>query len=403
MRSLLALFLLHALPVAALAQEAPTTPPRQEPVPEEAPQDAPEAEPTPEILLAPEPSRAEPEAFFPAIDQPTPASEAAPPPGIEAVVVAVRGALIVVDAGLEDGVEVGRIAHFYVGMPTGDDATEEDRLFASLPEVRAVGKVTLVNAGHAQIRMGLNQRAELGDRVLITRRQRDRRLSLFPPRVGGVGFANVQLRGMASFASDTGRPGGGLFSWASVGYRAKLPIAVEVRLTPLSVFGPLRTGSATTEGGLTTTAILDHPWFAVGLGGGVAWGDRLGTPYAAGLFSQHVRFGAPDGFAFLAWSQFSALPQDGWYLDQLEAVIQVPLTYGKTPAWLMVRGMGGGTNTNPHVLVEVVPRLRLAGEGGKGTWEVEPSLGFLSVSSEPFGEWTLFSGMSFGAGVSTRY
>lgn len=289
----------------------------------------------------------------------------------------------VIDRGTDDGLRVGSPVGLYkeVVRTIGSGQISEQQQLT-------IGKVVAVTTDAAIISVGVNQQIPQGTRAQGVARD-DGKAFLAPPRLGGRGWFNADVRGLVS-AADAG---GGTYLAGSLGYRFKFPMAVELRATP--VFMGLDNDIGVGKGSVVGLVMFDHPLFAIGLGGGVAINPGAVRP----IFSQRLRVGAEDGLAFTFTSQISQnATADGyanWSVDLNEALFQIPLTTKGTPAWLVLRGLGGEFGGGGYVGA----RFRLHGNGEPGTWGLTPWLGGELYASGS----TYLAGPGFGLGVETSF
>lgn len=192
---------------------------------------------------------------------------------------------------------------------------------------------------------------------------------LGPPRVGGRGFFETNQRGIFG----PGFSEGALLSDAAIGYRFKMPVSVEVRLNPLVVGGDALGGFS--NGTIVGIVSFDHHWFAIGGGGGVSFTEE-GNP--RGVWTHRLRFGPIDGLNFVTnitlrgvrrWD--SRQGYFTWEVDQIDGTWQIPVAVQPFGVWLMVRGHGGYLGGG----AEIGARLRVKGNGERGTWAITPLLG----------------------------
>ena len=368
------------LPAGALAHPAPSECPG-----EEAPAEAPSDDEIESLLTDPFPRGRR------KIELPT--------GYLSCTVVAVRDRVAVLDCGATDGAQVGHVALF----PPPPAAP----VAAHAPQQRLrVGRLMGQTDDHAQVLLGLDQQVRVGERAEILARQNHPRLLQRPPRVGQVGYAEVQLRGLIAFGRphpEAVRAGGGLFAWARGGWRAKAPFALELHLAPLSLVGPTAIAPATSEGGAALLPTLDLPMFGLGFGGGVGWGDRFGERFATGMFAQSLRVGTHQGAHFRVYYQIAFEERDRPILDHFRGTFQFPLSQRRVPAWLILRAGGGGGGDGYHILAEASSKLRVHREGRALSVEIEPSLGFLMIGTSPFQQWHQYVGLTLGMGVHARF
>jgi hypothetical protein len=310
------------------------------------------ATPTHESLAAPTPDAP------PAVEAPT----ASRGPG---AVTAADGRQLHIDRGAADGLSVGDELGLY-------DRVETQVGLEVVPELvlRTTGRVTAVGERAAIVTVGVNQSVAVG---AIAQAAPARRAGspLAPPRVGGRGYFTADVRGLVSLADA----GGGVGVSGALGYRFKAPVSVELRATPV-FFGVNDRGGGEREtvgkGSVVALVSFDHHLVGLGLGGGVAV-----NPFDAPrpIFAHRLRLGADDGLMFTYTGQLTWYPTvDGsarWAVDLNEALVQVPLTWGKMPTWLILRGAGGVYGGGGYVGA----RVRVAGNGERGTWGLTPLVG----------------------------
>ncbi|HMV68771.1 MAG TPA: hypothetical protein PKA64_18105, partial [Myxococcota bacterium] len=265
----------------------------------------------------------------------------------------------VIDRGTVDGLKVGDFIALY--------AEQTRRLGSSeMSEFRQLttGKVVAVAEDAAIVEVGVNQVIPIGARAQKVSKLDSARV-LAPPRLGGHGFLRVEGRGLISMA----RVGGGAYLAASAGYRFKLPITLELRATPL--FLGLDNGIGVGKGTVSMIVMFDHHLFAIGLGGGAAFNPGQNLP----IFTMRLRLGAEDGLSLTSTLQLAQYPSsDGyaaWGVDLNQADVQIPLTAGRIPTWMLLRGMGGEFGGGGYLGA----RFRLKGLGEFGTLGITPMIG----------------------------
>jgi hypothetical protein len=338
------------------------------------------------------------------IESAEPAESAEPPAPTGAAsargpgaVTASDGRQLHIDRGATDGLSVGDAVGLY-------DRAETHVGGEVIPQLvhRATGRVTAVGERAAIVAIGVNAEVPVGAVVLAEPGER-RPSSLAPPRVGGRGFFTADLRGLVSLADA----GGGVGVGGSLGYRFRFPLAVELRAAPVFLGVNDRGGgdrATVGKGSVVALVSFDHHLVGVGLGGGVAL-NPTDTPRP--IFAQRLRLGAADGLMFTYTGQLTWYPtQDGsarWAVDLNEALVQVPLTSGKMPTWLVLRGAGGVFGGGGYVGA----RVRVAGNGERGTWGLTPFVGVEHYqdgwASNFNADYTSLLGPAFGATFDTSF
>jgi hypothetical protein len=281
----------------------------------------------------------------------------------------------VINLGRQDGLEPGDRVEFYqehVRSTAAGDVVEE--------QVIALGVVVGASGDAAIVAPGINQFAAIGTLARPTERTMGANTAA-PPRVPGQGWIRLNTAGLVSI-SDAG---GGLVFDGAIGYRFKPPIEVSLRVGPGWAGGRagVLSGRATFVGMLA----FDHPYFAIGVGGGVSVVEETVT----GVFAQMVRLGAVDGLGLTAVTQFAKGPAGTrWTLDGVDGVIQIPLSRKAPATWLTLHGRGSSVDGGGDLGV----RIRARGNGQRGTLTFWPHVGALAVHN-----WV---GPAMGLGLDVR-
>jgi hypothetical protein len=275
----------------------------------------------------------------------------------------VDGKLGVVDVGQGEGFVTGRFVEVVRDVPVTmleQEITEQ--------QLVGYGEIQASSDDQSIIRMAVNQFPVEGATVRVLPR-RPASYSLGPPRIGGQGFFDVNLRGVlgAGFSS------GALSADAGIGYRMKIPMSFELRFDPLVLGGD--SGGGFGHSAITAVVSLDHQWFAIGGGGGVSMTDE-GDVF--GVWQHKLRFGPIDGLNFVAWIGLRGVPYDFgfgrdvyWEVDQIRGTWQIPVAVKPLAMWIIVRGRGGYLGGGGEAGI----RIRAHGNGERGSWALTPLVG----------------------------
>jgi hypothetical protein len=281
----------------------------------------------------------------------------------EGTITGVDGKLGVVDVGQGEGFVTGRFVEVVRDVPVTmleQEITEQ--------QLVGYGEIQASSDDQSIIRMAVNQFPVEGATVRVLPR-RPASYSLGPPRIGGQGFFDVNLRGVlgAGFSS------GALSADAGIGYRMKIPMSFELRFDPLVLGGD--SGGGFGHSAITAVVSLDHQWFAIGGGGGVSMTDE-GDVF--GVWQHKLRFGPIDGLNFVAWIGLRGVPYDFgfgrdvyWEVDQIRGTWQIPVAVKPLAMWIIVRGRGGYLGGGGEAGI----RIRAHGNGERGSWALTPLVG----------------------------
>lgn len=282
-------------------------------------------------------------------------------PAVTGEVTGLEGERAVIDIGKRDGVQGGSFVELYVEQPATslDDGITEERSVG-------YGKVVAATDDKALVHMSINQPAQEGALVRVLPK-RPASFTLGPPRLGGRGYVGVNVRGIIG----PGFNEGAMLADAVIGYRAKFPMAVEVRMNPAVLGGDERGGFGNSS--FVAMLSIDHQWFAIGGGGGVSLTDE-GDAY--GVWAHMLRFGPQDGLQFTARLQLKGTRSTFndyvyWEVDQLEGTWSIPVTAIPRGMWVLVKGHGGYLGGGAEAGI----RIRLKGNGVGPTWAVTPIVG----------------------------
>lgn len=333
-----------------------------------------EARPAGELALVP-PSiaPAPPEGPAPAPDQ---AKPAAGPGRVGQVVEERSGGAVVIDLGSAQGLRAGdRIAILErreVVLAPGEEPTLEERLIA-------IGEVTTVSAGHAEVRLGLNERVPL-PAVARPTTEEVTASRWSPPRAGDQWAVAFTLRPFLAI----GALGVGTISDAFVGYRFQRPLHLQFVIEPLGV-GLADAGNLFVSAGNVIFS-YDKAMFEVGLGAGwSAVNDDLQTQQPIGdgtdgtdrapdnvyyglSIAQLARLGAADGLHLLVRNTFVLYDDEFHYGGTIGQVV-IPVVERSA---VFARGGGGQAG---FAFGEVGLRTLLTGNGLHDSIFVNASLG----------------------------
>ena len=330
------------------------TPPAVVVVPEPEPEPQPEPEPEPE---------------------PEPAAEPSVPVG---EVVRVGTGMVVIDIGLQQGIDEGRWIEFFeierVDLGEGQVVEQQRRI--------AVGKVDTASETRAQVELALNERVPVGafarpDPAGVS----DLGKRLTPTRPRGVWEVAVNTRPFLALSTI----GGGAILDGWVGRRFEGPVAIEAYFTPFA-FGVAEKGNILAFAG-NVVASYDTTPFQVGLGAGVSKINTLpargGTDFIPGedaeepafragfSAAQFVRLGSVDGLHVSVLNNF-ILFEDEFVFGGITIDGAVPIRLFRDDAWIKARGGGGVPG---HVFGELGIRILARGNGGPGSIFLTPTVG----------------------------
>jgi|GEM_PF-2075565 len=258
---------------------------------------------------------------------------------------------VVIDLGIEDGVEVGDRLEFYVieEVVIDDDTTTQQERIVTVAEVTASSKE--------------RSKAELGLNIAVEPGAYAREVTAggpswaLPPRASGLAEFSAVVRPFLAL----GELGGGAMTDLQAVYRFEAPMSATLRMTPL-VFGANTSGNAGTVA-LSGLFAYDTDLLQIGLGVGTS---RItsGNPADLGSFvltlSQTARLGARDGFNIEVFNQFSLYNQEFGF-ESLHIHAQIPISRLLDDTWIIARGGGGVLLT--HGFGEVGLRRLIRGNG----------------------------------------
>jgi hypothetical protein len=203
---------------------------------------------------------------------------------------------------------------------------------------------------------------------------------LFPSRMGGYFVLEGSVRPLLPIDTRAFA----LMGEASLGYVGGRHWFAEVRGFPLG--GMFGEGRDTPLLGAIAQAGYDHPFFAIGAGGGAltrgAWHegyDPTSQRYVTraeqntrAAIAQFARLGPRDGLNLSALSVFVLV--DDWKFGFIEVRGQVPIVRG---TWLTPAGAGGAEAG--FFYAELGLRKQIYGDRGGGSLFVRPSVGAAGV------------------------
>ena len=220
-----------------------------------------------------------------------------------------------------------------------------------------------------------------------------------PPRLSYLGIEG-RIAGLVALGETEG---GALLGELRMRYRARVPLALSLRLGPVGVaFGSESFGVGHAEVGVS----YDHRIFEFGATVGATasevddddsglLSESLGT--STGVF---FRLGARDGFYFEAGMTYSYTVNGfEWVLARFDG--SIPLGFGR---WLVLTATGGRTRFG---IGSIGLRLLLRGGGGPGSLFLTPYFGgggfFDRDDTTFFDDIRGPAGLLFGLGLERRY
>ncbi len=267
----------------------------------------------------------------------------------------------VIDLGTGDGVAVGGRVEFFrerwTRLDEGDRAMRIDSL--------AVGEVTAISARRARVRIGTDERVAVGASARPTSTHTTQN-TLAPPRLDGVWELHGALRPFLSLEHLAV----GAITDFEVVYRASGPWVIHAGAIPLAfALGQ----QPVFNYGVMLTAGYDSRLFEVGLGIGAASNRSYGgDPSNSLALGQRVRLGAVDGLNLDVQNAF-LLGRERFRYGGTIATLQVPVSAASA---LVFRGGGGNMG---YVFGEVGLRIRVRGNGDRGSLFVTPSVGGAAI------------------------
>ena len=268
---------------------------------------------------------------------------------------------VVVDLGLEDGVEVGDRIEFYVIEEVVIDAettTQQERIIT-------VAEVTAASKNRSKARLGLNIAVEPG--ALAREVNKSLPSRTLPPRASGLTEVSAVVRPFLAI----GEIGGGAMTDIQVVHRFERSMAATLRMTPL-VFGANRSGNG---GSMALSGLLSYDTDLLQIGLGLGTSRITSVPFGQGddigdfvlTLGQTARLGSRDGlniegfnqrvvaakkkgetisrtvqtgFDREVFNQFSLYAQE-FRFESLHIHTQIPISSVLDNTWLIARGGGG--------------------------------------------------------------
>lgn len=330
----------------------------------------------------------------------SPSREAAIVPTVQAPPASATSALEEAPAGRVVGVGVGAAVvdlGARDGVAKGDHVALLRRIEQSLgdgesglgEEVLAVGVVTTVSAGRAEVELGLGERVPVGAIARVTRDLPSASTEA-PPRLGGlydVGFTMRPFLALGSF-------GFGTVSDATIGYRFEAPARLQLLFEPAG-FGLADEGNIVALAG---TVLGSYETSAFEIGMGLGWSavnaeiegageSRAASAGAEGLstdidnvrsglgIGQVARLGPPDGVHLAVRNTF-LLYRDAFRYGGTVARGQIRLA---RKVWAVVGGGGGRAG---FAYAEIGTRVLARGNGDHGSLFVTATVGGAGVFGE---------------------
>jgi hypothetical protein len=322
-------------------------------------------------------------------------SERTPPPAkgsswIGEVVGVGRGEVMVgLDAGarVPVGSSVELISFEQVDLGDGERT--------SMEHVLAVGVVSAVSKGRAQVRLGINERVPEGARArkTITRPTGER---VAPPRVGGTWELGFVARPFLPL--DT--LGIGMVSELELALRFDGPFSVHALVAPLGV-GIAKEADVVPLAG-SVIAAYDIRVFEIGFGfGGSMVNDAPSNSGRGSGFTvdQMIRLGARDGLALIARNSF-VLFNEEFEWGATQGLFQIPIF---EDSWLLGRG---GAGLAGYGFGEAGLRFLLRGNGDAGSLFLTATLGGAVIFSDEVRCMNIvdqFTGMTFQSCQNASY
>ena len=336
--------------------------------------------PLDELRPEPEPAREQP-AAPPELSEATEAPEAQPypteepaeaqePPRVQipegTVIDSDVSGYVIIDLGTDHGLEPGMHIELFseenVDLGAGNVESMMERL--------SVSPIEVLGTTRSKLRLGLGERVPTGSRARVTT-DFVTATSTAPQRVSGQTEVHVGVRPYLAL----GELGGGALMEAGVVYRAQVPLAFELRLSPIAFAGAEETGAM--SGAVDGLISYDSDLFQLGLGTGYARGSVQDRPNTLRV-SQYARIGARDGLYVSAFNSFELL-DDGFNIGSMRFGAQVPMTSILPTSsyfdytWLVGNVEGG--YTTGHFLAEVGVRLLVKGNGNGDSVFLTPTIG----------------------------
>lgn len=320
-------------------------------------------------------------------------AQAVEPGALRGHAIAVDGQIVVVDFGREDGVSLGDRVAFSVPTLTdlgGDEIAYADRL-------AAVGEVRAVSSHRVRVRLGTNERVDVGTQATLTTAPLTRSL-IAPPPSGARTQVEVGIR----LVGTVGASGGGALVDARLDRRLGARGFLRLRIDPTGVVGyrredPDRGGPEPRPPGTfaaNTNAValvgFDTGPLAMGAGVGVTMTTRLDETFTCpscdtvvkhhgfepGLtFATMARFGLHDGLSMEVDTAFVAI-QSRIEMSRFAARVDVPVTPSLT---FVARGSGGFGVVGTRI-VEIGARMLTHGNGHGHSVYLEPHIGYAAVA-----------------------
>jgi hypothetical protein len=272
-------------------------------------------------------------------------------------VVEQRATVVVIDLGTQHGLAVGsRVAFF---------AQREQQLVAGekaavVEDLVAVGAVTAVSEGHAEVRLGIGESVSDGAAARPTEQEITASRWL-PPRTGGLWSVAFTARPFLAI----GALGFGTLSDLIVGYRFATSARLQLVLEPLAV-GIADDGNVFSSAG-NLIGSYDRELFEIGLGAGWSAVNEGARAYGLSI-AQLARLGAEDGVYLTVRNTFILYDEEFRYGGTL-GTLMVPI--GER-SWLFGRGGGGQAGYNYG---ELGLRLLVTGRGLNDSLFLSASLG----------------------------
>lgn len=287
---------------------------------------------------------------------------------------------VVIDAPAELDLTAGQHVELFVerevDLGGGAKATREERV--------AVGRVTAVGQGRAEVDLGLGERVPAGAFARPTKAPLT--ASMFvSPRLTDLWELRFAFRPFLAL----GTVGFGMVDDLRATYRFDAPVALHLVLEPAGV-GVADDGNILALAG-NLIATYDSALFEVGLGlgwsavnGDLGWSSEDAS--GAGSFefervkdgfsiAQLARLGAIDGLNVTVLNSF-LLYEDKFNYGGTRATVQVPVDDN---LWFIAAGGGGSSG---YAFGEIGLRVLVAGNGDHGTVLLTPSLGGAALFGE---------------------
>ena len=287
---------------------------------------------------------------------------------------------------IEDGI-------LFIGIGRQDGAQPGDSVEIATREGSVVVRVTVVEDERLRAVGPFGVLVEVGAAARLTAASPTAGRAL-PGRPSYFGLEG-RLFGLASLSE---RNGGGVFGDFVARYRAKVPVAVHLRLAPIGVGAG--SGSETLGFGHGEVGFsFDHRVFELGVSLGASYADidsfGRGTFDGIGVSTgAFMRVGARDGiFVETGVSYVRTDERFVWVLLRFEAMIPLAHRY-----WLSLRAAGGQVRGG---MGAVGLRYRMRGWGGPGTLFLSFHLGGAGIFRPDDSD--VFAGPLLGVGVERRF